>query len=63
MMLYSYEQIHKTVVDSSISASDMREVLDAIKELKPAVVIRECDGCMGAAFGDCADCERIVFND
>lgn len=34
MMLYSYEQLHKTVVDSSIGASDMREVLDALKVLR-----------------------------
>lgn len=34
------------------------EIVYRITNLPTKAVIRDCDGCVGASFGDCADCEK-----
>lgn len=63
MKLYGYEQIHEALLTSEIEGKALRIALDTIKELEPTAVIRDCNGCMGATFGDCADCEKIKINE
>ena len=36
------------------------KILDEkLSSIPVRAVIRDCNGCMGASFGDCADCERF----
>lgn len=61
--LYEYEQISDALIDSGLQRKELQTALAAINKLKPKAVIRECDGCMGGAFLDCEECERMKIND
>lgn len=63
MKLYSYAQLQNALVDSDIQGVELRKTLDTIKELEPIAVIRDCKDCMGATFGDCAECEKFKINE
>lgn len=63
MKLYGDKQIQEALVTSEIDGKALRIALDVIRDLEPAAVIRDCNGCMGATFGDCADCEKIKINE
>jgi len=32
----------------------------ALKEIPAVAVERDCNGCFGASFGDCPDCEEVM---
>lgn len=61
--LYEYEQISDALIDSGLQRKELQTALAAINKLKPKVVIRGCNGCMGGVFLDCEECERIKINE
>lgn len=57
MKLYLMEDIIETIISvPDIKGAPYVELEEKLAELKPAIVIPECSGCMGAAFFDCPSC-------
>lgn len=60
MRLISREEVEEMLRDTDELSSYAFKVLDEkLNEIKDRAVVRCCDGCMGAAFGDCGGCEKI----
>ena len=60
MKLYDMDDIMEALNSTpDIKGIGYQEFHDKLMALRPAAVIRDCDGCMGASFGDCETCEKI----
>ena len=62
MKLYDYERLQEALTDV-LRGQELRDALDAISELEPTAVVRDCNGCMGASFADCCTCEKVKLNE
>lgn len=61
MELISKEDAVQALIDcGEITGAAFKAADEAIYARKPRMVIRDCDGCFGASFNDCADCEQMV---
>lgn len=61
MKLYAMEDIIETLISvPDIKGAPYIELEEKLLELKPAMIIPECGGCMGASYNprDCEECER-----
>lgn len=66
MKLYKEEDI----MDAINSVPDIKgiayiELEEALQNLKPAAVIRDCNGCMGPSYNPrgCEECEKIIITE
>lgn len=62
MELKGKDEVLQVIDDCEhISGFAHKMLTEAIEALPTRGVIRDCDGCMGASFGDCEKCERLVI--
>lgn len=62
MKLYDEDRLQEALTEV-LRGQELRDALDAISELEPTAVVRDCNGCMGASFVDCEMCEKVKFNE
>lgn len=60
MLTIEKKAVEQILIDTPELSGYAFKIIDEKIQALPVITIRECDGCFGASFGDCATCERIV---